>query len=633
MKRFGRRSRWIAPAAGSAALLLVIVIALGNPWGLADGAREAAFDRAISWTPRKPASSPTIVIDIDRAALDRFGSWPWPRETLAKIVAAAAPLQPSAMAFDMLLAEQRSAGDAAPSDLDALADALKRAPVVLGVVLDPARNAPTPEGPPMLVQGAPPELPGLMIALGVTAPVERLRDAAKGLGVLTLAAPDGDPIRRAPLLAAGGGVVYGGLGVEALRVASGDGNLVVDGGARTLRIGSYAIALGPDADLRLWPAAAEYRARRTVPVAQLLDDAEMLRSAIAGKVLIIGASAPETGGLRPTSADPFTPTAQIHADVIEQIVDGRAPRRPFSVMWLEIAASVALAAVAIVAVSCWPPGRASAATLALAALWLVACVAMWRWRALLVDPVWPSLAGLAAWQAAGWASFAEARARRVALERSFATRLPPEIVARLANDPDQLKLAGEEREITALFTDIEGFTAMTERLGPADLVGLLDRYFDCVCGIVVAHGGMVDKFVGDAVHAFFNAPIDLPDHAGRAVDCALAIHAATGRFRAEPENARFALGRTRIGVETGRAILGDVGAGRKLDYTAHGMAINLAARLEASNKTFGSSIAVGPRCVELCVRHGFRELGTIEPFAGAQPLRVFEPLAIEERRV
>ncbi len=477
----------------------------------------------------------------------------------------------------------------------------------------------------MLLQGPAPEMPGLMVAAGVTAPVEALRNAAKGLGVLTLASSEGEPVRRVPLLAVGGGVPYGGLAVEALRVATGDGNLVVDGTARALRIGPFAAPLGADAALRLWPSTAAHRQARTLPALTLLDD-PAAAARLAGRQVLIGASAPEAGGLRETASDPFTPTVQIQADAIEQIIAGDAPQRPSAARFVEAMIGALMALAAIVAVQAFAPARATLVALLQAGAWIGVCVALWRVNAWLIDPVWPTLAGLGAWQASSLAAFAQTRARRLALERSFATRLPPEIVARLVENPDQLKLAGEEREITALFTDIEGFTALTERIGAVELVALLDRYFACVCAIVTEHGGMVDKFVGDAVHAFFNAPLDLPDHANRAIDCALAIAGATAAFRARPENARFGLGRTRIGVETGRAILGDVGASGKLDYTAHGSAINLASRFEASNKKFGSTVAVGPRCAELATRHRFRELGEVVAFEGAAPLTAREPL-------
>ena len=182
----------------------------------------------------------------------------------------------------------------------------------------------------------------------------------------------------------------------------------------------------------------------------------------------------------------------------------------------------------------------------------------------------------------------EWRARLLRL--SFEQHLAPEVVRRIAADPAALRLRGEMREITALFTDIEGFTSLTERSEPTDLIALLDAYFDVATRIVTDHGGMIDKIVGDAIHAIFNAPFALENHPRCAVASALALLDATEEIRQSPLGQRLKLGRTRVGIETGPAIVGDVGGSRKLDYTAHGNAINAAARLEAANKDLGSTI-------------------------------------------
>ncbi|MBN9062698.1 MAG: hypothetical protein BGP06_18975 [Rhizobiales bacterium 65-9] len=624
MTRAGR-ARWLASAAGFAALALVLGFAQLDPRGLADDLREAAFDRFLVWTPRPSADAPVMVVDIDRAALDRLGAWPWQRDRLADLVRAIAAAKPSVLVFDMLIADRGGDPEAGRNDPDALAEALRLIPSVLGAALDPARNGAPPEGPPIIVRGDAPDLPGLMIAAGVDAPDDALRQAARGLGVLTLAAPDGGPVRRVPLLAVGGEVVFGGLAVEALRVATGGGSLIVDGQTRTLLIGSHVAPLGPDADLRLWPSAPARRAVRATPALELLDHPEDRRATMAGKIVVIGVSAPEGGELRPTAADPFTPGAQLQADAVEQIAAGLFPQRPAFARMLEAGASVLLAALAILLALRWRAARGAVAIVGLALLWIALCVVLWRARLWLVDPAWPALAGLAAWQAATLAALAEARARRAAFARSFSARLPPSVVARLAADPDQWKRAGEEKEITALVAELEGFAAMTERMAAPDLVALLDRYVERVGAIVVKHGGMVDAFADGATRAFFNAPVDLPDHAARAVDCAIEILEATDALRSERGSITAGMGRARIGVETGRAALGDVGGGRRLDYKAYGEAINLAARLAAVNEALGSRIAVGPRCAALASHRRFRETGTIARAAGAASLAVFEP--------
>ncbi|MEQ1956815.1 adenylate/guanylate cyclase domain-containing protein [Mesorhizobium sp. CN2-181] len=174
-----------------------------------------------------------------------------------------------------------------------------------------------------------------------------------------------------------------------------------------------------------------------------------------------------------------------------------------------------------------------------------------------------------------------------------------------------VRLEGEAREITALFTDIEDFTAMTERSEARKLVALLDDYLDEVTRTVLAHGGMVEKIVGDGVHAIFNAPLDLPEHPRHAFECAIAILAISEDVRSRPLARELGLGRTRIGIETGPVIVGDVGGGRKLDYTAHGTAMNTAARLEAANKALGSSICIGPNAAERLDPKCLHSLGAI----------------------
>uniref|UniRef100_UPI0022EB70D8 adenylate/guanylate cyclase domain-containing protein n=1 Tax=Falsiroseomonas oryzae TaxID=2766473 RepID=UPI0022EB70D8 len=222
-----------------------------------------------------------------------------------------------------------------------------------------------------------------------------------------------------------------------------------------------------------------------------------------------------------------------------------------------------------------------------------------------------------------FAAHAAAERRARALHARFEQRLPPAVVRRIASAPDALRLDGEMREITALFTDLEGFTALTERVAPNDLVAMLDAYLDALTRVVVAHGGMVEKIVGDAVHAVFNAPLDLPDHPRRALDCAVALLAAAEAQRRTPLGTRLALGRTRIGIETGPAVVGDVGGSGRLDYTAHGDVMNTAARLEAYNKKLGTAICIGPVAAERIGRAALRPLGAHAVRGRAAPLELY----------
>jgi adenylate cyclase len=222
-------------------------------------------------------------------------------------------------------------------------------------------------------------------------------------------------------------------------------------------------------------------------------------------------------------------------------------------------------------------------------------------------------------------SYAEIRRREALVRSRFEQHLAPAVVRRILEKPSLLKLKSERREITALFTDVEDFTAMTHHADPEALVATLDNYFEGMATIIVAHGGMIDKIVGDAVHALFNAPNDLEDHPRKAIECAIALSAWSETFRHRPEVAAIGFGRTRIGIETGPAIVGDVGIRAKLDYTAHGDAVNVAARLEAANKELGSSICIGPVAASCCNQSLLRPLGKITIRGRAEAIAVFEP--------
>jgi len=315
--------------------------------------------------------------------------------------------------------------------------------------------------------------------------------------------------------------------------------------------------------------------------------------------------------LRGTATDPLTPSVQIQADAIEQIGAGRFPRQIGGGRGVQLLLVIALGALALAASAMLPPILGALAVVAAIMLTWAGAIAGSVLIDRLVDPLTPSFAAAAVFVVALVTSFAVTHRREVLVRRRFEQHLAPAVVQRIIDQPGLLKLSGESREVTAFFTDVEGFTAMTHSAGPEELVAALDSYFEGVAGIIVEHGGMIDKIVGDAVHALFNAPLDLRDHPRRAVECAIAIRSWAETFRALPAPAAIGFGRTRIGIETGQAIVGDVGLRSKLDYTAHGDAVNAAARLEAANKELGSAICVGPGTAARCDASLFRPLGTI----------------------
>jgi adenylate cyclase len=636
-----------APAviAGICAGLALVLLSLTTP----SGWRERSFDlmlAAVSHVRPAAAEVRFVFVDIDTASLGSVGPWPWPRETLARLVAGVAKAGPRAIALDMLLAEPDSRSPAAlarqlaaqtgRADLAALAEilvdgdraliaALEAAPAALGWVLDPRGDSAIAPAQILIREGA--RLGRLWNQDRATGPPIALADAASGAGAISLPGDADGLVRRVPLLVSVGGRIAPGLALEALRLAAGASGYLIAGEPPRLRLGEIERPLPGEGMLRLAPTRAEPPA--TIAAAALLAGRHD-EAALKDAIVFIGGSGPELGALRPSPSGPLTASTLIQIDAARQFLAGIVPRRP---AWA-LAAELGVALVLILAATCLTLRlRPLQGALALAALLatpvLGALIAASRDR--LLDPSAPLAAGAAAWLASALWSFSETRLREARLRRRFEQHLAPGVVERIVANPESLKLSGERRAVTALFTDIEGFTAMTRRIEPERLVGVLDGYFEGVVGIVNAHGGMVDKFVGDAVHALFNVPLDLPEHPRRAVACAVALQTWTEAHRHRGMAGEIGFGRTRIGIETGEAIVGDVGVGSKLDYTAYGEAVNMAARLEALNKQLGTSICIGPGAAAFCGPSEVRKLALVE-IAGVGPVEVFAPQIADPAR-
>ncbi len=627
--------------AGLLAGLGVVMLGLAAPSGWRESLRERAFDAMLrgvsSWRAAAPATKLAIVA-IDAASLEAIGPWPWRRETLARLIIAVTAARPAAIALDMLLAGEDTRSPAALArqlaaetgraelaalattlvDGDkALAEAVAVGPVALGWVLDPRGRDAVAEVPLLTREGV--RLGPLWGESGATGPPPVLVLEAAGSGTLSLPGDEDGTVRRVPLLVTVAGQIRPGLALEALRLASGASGYMLSSDPARLGIGALSRPLPSDGMLRLVPGAA---AVPTVSALELLRGTADL-SPLSGAIILIGGFAPELGALRAGAGDPLTPSSRFHADAIGQLAAGVMPVRPARGWVWEGGAALAVIVAAIGFARLLRPATAAVAMAGVLGALVLGAAALAAADTLL-DPLAPVASGMAAFLATSLAGFSETRLREARLRRRFEQHLAPGVVERIVANPSSLKLSGERREITALFTDIEGFTRTTRESGPEQLVSVLDGYFEGVTRIVGEHGGMVDKFVGDAVHAFFNAPLDLADHPRRAVACAVAVLSWTEGYRAQGLAATIGLGRTRQGIETGLAIVGDVGVGAKLDYTAHGDAVNTAARLEALNKDLGSAICVGPVAAQRCGPSMLRPLARVD-LRGLGEVEVFTP--------
>lgn len=255
-------------------------------------------------------------------------------------------------------------------------------------------------------------------------------------------------------------------------------------------------------------------------------------------------------------------------------------------------------------------------------LW-IGGVVIFHYADLILGLLSPSLALIATFGAVDSLGGREARKQRAFIQGAFSRYVSPKVVEQMVADPTRMSLKGERREMTFLFSDIADFTTMSERLQAEELARLLNGYLDGMTSIVLKHGGMVDKFIGDAVFAIFNAPIDLPDHAEKAVACMLEMDDFAQNYRKEQA---VPLGVTRIGVHTGVAVIGNFGSHARFTYTASGDAVNTAARLEGINKYLGTRLCVSGATRALCRNIGFRPVASVVVKGKTEALDLWEPL-------
>jgi adenylate cyclase len=598
-------------AALAAALILV------EP-SLLQTAREKSID-IVSRLRALEIDDTVVVVDIDAESAKALGDWPWPRVQLAKLVGAIAAGGPAAIALDLVLSGNCDTID--PGN-PALAKSLATAPATIGFVMTDQGTGPAAPSPVALRR--PVEIPGLWRSNGAELPCPGFSETSAGIAGVSLAGDSSALVRAVPAVVAVGQELYPGLAPDAVRLARGAGIMTITGtGDPILSIAGLQAHVESHGQLRLHGSNPALWPGRTISAVSALSSDS---ARFSQKIVFIGTSIPQLGALRPTAASPLTPSTQIHADIASELLAGRVPWRPVVAPISEIVALLAGALVVVFGSLRLKPVATAIVTVAVACTLMVAAVLAYHFAGLVLDPLFPAVGILGSGLACGISQYSAARAAESAIRRSFEQRLPPSVVARLTKAGAGLKLESEERIVTALFTDIEGFTAMTSAAGPHELVRLLDPYFEGVTRIVTDSGGMVDKMIGDAVLALFNVTSKQPDHPARALACAEAILAFSESYRNSPDARRHGFGRTRIGLETGPAIVGDVGGSGKIDYSAYGVAVNTAARLQQANKATGTSILVGPGLKSSNPQGWTLESRGIHDMRGLGPTEVFTPI-------
>jgi adenylate cyclase len=600
---------------GLTLLLLLVGVRSLDPLPV-QSLRAGYFDFLQTLAPRPYRDLPVRVVDIDERALAEVGQWPWPRDTLAEMTDRLAGLGAAVIAYDVLFAEPdryspaellrrpriaAAVGDeveaAALERLDtdrAFAAAMARAPVVLGLSL--ARDGAGAGADHLragLVQlGADPAA-GLFPLTRTTPILPPLAEAATGIGGINVS-PLSDPgrVRRVPLLWSAGDGVIASLGLEALRVALGETTLIlrgleeVEAAPSRLQMGGYDIPLTPAGEI--WVRYRPDDPRLYVSAADVLgDDPGRLRPRIEGQIVLVGTSAAGLFDLRTSALGEVVPGVSIHAQIVEQILTDDYLVRNDVIAGLEIGTLVILGLMTTVMLARTRPILALAGG-GLAALGTVA--ASWfafREAGLLVDASFPVIGGavnfalLVAWRFV----FTDRDKRR--LRASFAQYLAPSVLSEMERSDYNIALGGELREVTVLFSDIRDFTVLSRETPVERLVPLLNGLFTDLSAEILREEGTIDKFIGDSVMAFWNAPLPVENHAMRAAMAALAMRRALAAFNARSGAAPIRIG---VGLHAGPASVGNFGSEQRFSYSAIGDTVNLAARIEGSAKHVGADL-------------------------------------------
>ena len=539
-----------------------------------------------------------VIVDVDEASLARIGRWPWPRARLAALADELFEHQRAAVVgFDMVFSEPeaQAGGDAA------LAHALSGRPAVLGYFLSDG-----PDTPRTGVLPAPLSAAGTGSASGVspmrwsgyTASIAALAAAAPAAGFFNALPDDVDGVvRRLPLVAQVGDGLRESLALAMLRLHAGLPAVRLLPGGIELQQGEQRLHIALDAQ---GAARVPYRGPggprggsfEYVRAADLLDG-RVPAGALAGKLVLVGSSAPGVFDLRSTPVAAVYPGVEVHANLLSGLLEGRGPVAPDWSRGYEVAQLLAVAALLALLLPRLRPVWGAAATLALG----VALLGLDQWlyrRHGLALPLASALllSALAYAGISGWGMLAEGAKRRQ-LARLFGTYVPPELVARMARDPQRYGMQAENRVLTVMFCDMRNFTRVSEALPPEELRALINRFFSAMTQEIRAHQGTLDKYIGDAIMAFWGAPVADADHALHAVRAALAMIGrmeSLNRELRERSLPEIGLG---IGINTGLVCVGDMGSDIRRSYTVMGDAVNLASRVEALTRVYGIDILLG----------------------------------------
>ncbi len=653
------------------ALLAASVYFSGSEHEMRKRLQYATFDSYNKLYPR-PALDKVSILDIDEESLLRLGQFPWPRSVMAEIVTRLKSLGAKVIAFDIVFAEAdrtspmriaqslpdelayegiKKSLEGLPDNDKVFADAIKEA----GNVVTGFTRARPEETLRMPYQSAKPTFlmrekkdffDHTFSARGVVTNLPSFSSAAVGNGSF-MATPDVDGIIRQVSLfnvyppKNDRGIksnLFPMLGLEALRAyINPNARFVIkprkEKGSLdtnyTIRISDFEIPI--ESDSKLWVYYRDVKPEEYISAHLVLDEAndDLLRERIKDKIIFVGTSAEGLRDIRSTPLDIFVPGVEVHVNVVEQILQGEYLKRPDIIAGVE-AAIIGLAGFIIIILApfinvIW----LGFFTLALIGGMFYGSLQAFVTGGLLIDPVYSSAVLSLLFLTSSLLSYVRSEADRRQVKDAFGHYISPVFMEELTKNPEKLKLGGEVKELTVMFTDIRSFTSISESLSPEELTQLMNDFLTPMSDLVMESRGTIDKYMGDAMMAFWNAPLDDSAHARQACLTALKMNKALKpvnekiKERAEEAGRAPLLLKAGIGINTGACSVGNMGSKQRFAYSAMGDTVNLASRLEGQTKTYGVETLVGEDTRKSADDLAMIELDLVKVIGRKKPVKVY----------
>ncbi|HZP79391.1 MAG TPA: adenylate/guanylate cyclase domain-containing protein [Pseudolabrys sp.] len=658
---------WRAALVAVVALSFVTTIRALDPTPIAQ-LRERTFDTYQRLRPRPVGDYPVRIVDIDEASLAAIGQWPWSRDVVAKLVTRLTELGAAVIAFDVTFAEpdrtspknlaralppgeegaRMAALLAAMPDYDSVfASAISHAPVVLGFAGAAANDRRPAAKSGFALAGADAADVGFHFS-GTATNLPAFDAAASGVGGLNISSHDKSGIvRRVPVVFTDGSKLYPSLVVEALRVAQqqkgvilrgsrasgeigGSGHALVD-----MRIGDFTVPLTGDGEI--WVYFNRDRPDRYVSAKDVLDPAKAaaIKERIEGHIIYVGTSAAGLLDTWPTPLNEFVPGVSVHAQATEQILGQTFLYRPDWTPGAELLTIILVGVLLTVLLLRLGARYASPVFIAVLVLGFGGSWLAFTNFGLLLDPVYPALASTLTYFAVVGVLYVATDQEKKFVRQAFGQYVAPELLAKLEDAPEMMRLGGETRILTLMFMDVRGFTPISEGLTAEELVEFINRLLSPLTDTIQHELGTIDKYMGDAIMAFWNAPLDIPDHPLRACRAALKMRSVVEELNASDAFGFRARGKgdrpvkIGMGINTGEACVGNMGSERRFNYSAMGDVVNTTSRIESSCKEVGFDIVLSADTARLVPQYALLEAGDFDLKGKSAQAKLFALLGDE----